>query len=277
MRIVVTVFLVVLLGQSFAQNDVSRKGRIFGYWGYNRSAYSKSDIHISGQGYDLTFKKVGAADKPTSFSAEDYLKPENISKPQYNYRLGYYLTDRLSISVGMDHMKYFMWTDQRLEVDGYISKEASEQYQGTYNNELVTVPWRFFWIHHSDGLNYASVELEYNWPVWISPSKKFYVDAVGNVGAGLVVPKTYVMVLNKQEDNKFHVAGGGPNVKLGGRFTFFTNFFFDTSLKAGYTWMPNILVNGEGTAKASQNFGWVQWYTALGFSIPLNGLNKEKE
>jgi len=250
------------------KQDVQRKGRVFFYWGYNRSTYSKSDFHISGEGYDLTYRDIKAKDKPTPFSTTDYVQPSNISKPQYNYRIGYYINDRWSISFGMDHMKYFMIEDQHLKVEGHVSPEASSTYAGTYDHE-TEVNWRMLWVHHSDGLNYTSVEAEYNLPLWIASSKKFYLDVMGNIGAGIVVPKTYVMTLNKEEDNKFHIAGGGPSAKLGARFTFWRNFYFEAAAKAGYVWMPNILVNSEGTAEANQHFGWIQGYGALGISIPL--------
>ena len=30
------------------------QGTLFGYWGYNRSAYTKSNIRFAGPGYDLS-------------------------------------------------------------------------------------------------------------------------------------------------------------------------------------------------------------------------------
>lgn len=254
---------------AYGQKSVERKGRIFFYWGYNRAAYTTSDFHISGEGYDLTFNDIKAKDKPSPFSAEQYFKPENISQPQYNYRLGYYLSDKLSISIGMDHLKYYMIEDQTVNIDGTISPEASSTYQGTYNGEPTVVPWRFFWVHHSDGLNYTSAELEYNLPVWVSSKKNFYVDVIGNAGIGVVIPKSFVMILDEGEDNKFHLAGGGANLKAGARFTFWKNFYLETAVKSGYVFMPKILVNGDNTAQAHQRFGWIEYYAAFGFSVPL--------
>jgi len=259
---------------SFAQKKIHEKFDFFFYWGYNRSAFNKSDVHISGNGYDLTFKDVEARDKPTPFSIVDYIKPDNISKPQYNYRMGLYLNDRLSISIGMDHMKYYMITDQNLQIEGYIDPSASEKYQGTYDNSSHEVPWRFMWLHHSDGLNYASVEVEYNYPIWQSMNEKFSWEGMANVGVGMVVPKTYVMILNEGVDNKFHIAGGGPSVKLGTRFSFFKFCYAEIASKNGYVWMPKILVNNDNSAQAKQRFAWTQFYGAVGFNIPLSGKQK---
>lgn len=276
-RIVIIFLLGLITVPASSQHHVDRKGRLFFYWGYNRSAYTSSDFHISGEGYDLTFTDIEGYDRPTAFSYNDYIKPENISKPQYVYRLGYYINDRWSISAGMDHTKYFMKDEQMAGVSGYVDASRSDKYAGTYDGSEMLIPWRMLWFHHSDGLNYASIEVEYNLPVWVSIKKNFYVDLVGNVGAGLVVPKTYVMVLDEEVDNKFHIAGGGANVKLGGRFTFWSNFFFETAFKAGYAWMPNILVNDYSNAKAKQNVGWLEYYAAFGFSVPLIKQNSTGE
>lgn len=254
------------------QEDPERKGRFFFYWGYNRSAYTKSDFHIQGEGYDFTVKDMKATDKPSALTFNNYVA--NISIPQYVYRLGYFINDRVSLSIGMDHLKYYMVSDQLAVVDGYVSQDVSSEFAGVYDNAEVKIPWDWLWVHHSDGLNYASVELEYNLPLWMSSNRKFYVDVLGNVGGGLVVPKTYVRLYEEAIDNEFHIAGGGMSAKVGGRVTFWTNFYFEASLKSGYVWMPDILVDGTSTASANQQFGWTEFFGAVGFSIPLNKKNK---
>lgn len=276
MRFIISGILVALSIFSFGQEKgtVHNKNDLFFYWGYNRAAYTKSDFHISGEGYDLTFKDVRAKDKPTPFSFEDYAKFSNISKPQYNYRLGWYFKEKWSVSIGMDHLKYYMRENQYLQIEGSVSESASEKYAGEYDNTTHLVPWRFVWFHHSDGLNYTSIELEYNFKVYQSKDKKIAIEALANAGGGLVVPKTFVMVLNEGVDNKFHIAGGGPSVKLGARFSFFKYFYLEAAGKTGYVWMPKILVNNEKTAQAKQHFGWVEFYGALGFNIPLSGKQK---
>ena len=260
----------------FAQQSIEKKGRFFFYWGYNRAQFTNSDFHISGEGYDLTFQDVTAADSPIPFSVERYFKPGNISKPQYNYRIGYYINDRLSLSVGLDHMKYYMNTEQNAKVSGYVDASRDKSFAGTYDGSAIDIPWRLLWFHHSDGLNYTSAELEYNLPIWVSSNSKFSLEAMGNVGLGIVIPKTYVMILNEEVDNKFHIAGGGPSAKVGGRFNFFNYFFLETALKSGYVFMPSILVNDKKTAKANQHFGWTQFYGAIGFNIPLKAKKSDK-
>jgi hypothetical protein len=65
-----------------------RKGIFFFYWGYNRAAFSNSDIHFWGDGYDFKITNVMALDEPDPISKE-YIGPTTFTIPQYNYRVGY--------------------------------------------------------------------------------------------------------------------------------------------------------------------------------------------
>ena len=40
-------------------------GTLFFYWGYNRTAYTKSNIHFIGPDYDFVMKGVKATDRQT--------------------------------------------------------------------------------------------------------------------------------------------------------------------------------------------------------------------
>lgn len=113
---------------------LKRKGTFFFTWGYNLSAYSKSDIHFWGNGYDFVLTDVRATDAPTKDFAT-YVKPSAFTVPQYNYRLGYYLTDRVFISVGSDHMKYAI-EKQSSRLSGKISTGDN---QGTYSHTEVVI------------------------------------------------------------------------------------------------------------------------------------------
>lgn len=64
-----------------------------------------SSLHFTGPLYDFTLYNLEGADRPSALGSV-YVNPGTFTIPQYTYRLAYYLTDRLAISGGMDHMKY---------------------------------------------------------------------------------------------------------------------------------------------------------------------------
>ncbi|HYG49428.1 MAG TPA: hypothetical protein VD905_00930, partial [Flavobacteriales bacterium] len=57
-----------------------KKGEFFFSWGYNRAAFTKSDIAFSGPGIDFTLSNVAAKDRPTPLNFNDYFV--NVTIPQ---------------------------------------------------------------------------------------------------------------------------------------------------------------------------------------------------
>ena len=104
----------------------TNKGKFFFYWGWNRANFSVSDIHFTGDNYDFTLRNVKAKDRQTPFSFNDYLNPVNITIPQNNYRIGYFLKEHYTISLGVDHMKYVMVKDQTVKIDGELNHYGLE-------------------------------------------------------------------------------------------------------------------------------------------------------
>lgn len=67
-----------------------KKGAMFVYWGWNRAAFTNSDIRFKGADYNFTLENVVAHDRPSPLSL-DYINPGTISIPQFNFRLGYFV------------------------------------------------------------------------------------------------------------------------------------------------------------------------------------------
>ena len=84
-------FSIPLLSQKVKKNKVVNKGKFFVYWGWNWASYTKSDIYFKGDGYDFVLKDVKAEDTPSPFSFSKYFGITNITKPQTNLRIGYFL------------------------------------------------------------------------------------------------------------------------------------------------------------------------------------------
>jgi hypothetical protein len=70
---------------------------------------------------------VTASDRPYSFSLDNYFNPKNISISQYCFRLGYFITDRIQLSFGVDHMKYAVDQGQWTNITGEIKKSLLYQ------------------------------------------------------------------------------------------------------------------------------------------------------
>ena len=248
----------------------SNKGKFFVSWGGNREKFSKSDIHFKGEDYDFTIKDAAAKDKPKGWHL-DYINPTRITIPQTNVKLGYFISDHYTVSLGVDHMKYVMQRNLNKVGDGYINLprgETGSVYNGTYKNETSFVSEDFLKFEHTNGLNYVFAEIArvddissiFNLP----NTDKFQMNITEGVGAGILYPKTNTTLLEKDRYDEFHIAGYGVSINAGLNLTFFKHFFMQLDLKGGYINMPDIRTTSNTTERASQHFLYLQRVIAFG-------------
>lgn len=246
------------------------KGKFFVLWGGNRASYSKSDIRFQGNGYDFTVKDVYAHDKPKGWHV-DYINPANMTIPQTNLKIGYFISDHYSLSLGVDHMKYVMTQYQMGTVDGYInlpSNEAGSAFNGTYNNDEVFMTKSFLMFEHTDGLNYVHAEIarvdDVSKYLGIYNTDIFQLNITEGIGGGVLFPKTNATLLGKERHDDFHISGYGVSAKAGLNLTFFKHFFIQGELKTGYINMPDIRTTQNTADKASQHFTYFERILAVG-------------
>jgi hypothetical protein len=255
------------------QRNYTREGNFFTYWGYNFSWYNKSDIHFKGPGYNFTLKDVLAYNRPSKLNL-DYLNPGVITVPQFNFHVGYFISDNYSVSIGWDHMKYVMEVPQTLKIDGYIDSQVSNpgiptgKYAGVYDNQSLTVDEDMLTFEHTDGFNYASVEVQRHDDIYVSHSGKSNLTMETGLGAGLMVPRSDVRLFGVGQNNYWNIAGYGVSVKAGLKYYFTRRFYLQNSLKTGWTNLTKIRTTGRDEYDtASQHISYLENYTVLGYQF----------
>jgi hypothetical protein len=260
---------------SFSQ-QTNKKGSYYITWGYNRSSYANSDIRFVGPGYDFTLLNAKALDFPTPIrDFKTYVNPELLSIPQFNFHAGYFIKDNLSISIGWDHMKYVVTDDQIVRVTGFINPQTSTPaitvnpaYVGTFNQTPLELdPDEFVHLEHTDGYNYASIEIEHYKSLFQSKKSRFAIDWIRGVGIGALVPRSDVHVFGVGKNNFWNLAGGGASLKTGLKFNFSKLLFFETTIKTGATKLWDIRTTGRSVDHAEQAIYFMEFYGALGFTI----------
>ena len=92
-------------------------------WGYNTEWYTKSNIHIRmSNGNNFILHHAVGTDKPDLDAIGK--EPFDVSIPQYNYRIGFYLNNShtKAIELNFDHPKYVVEDGQRIHVTGTIDE-----------------------------------------------------------------------------------------------------------------------------------------------------------
>lgn len=258
-------FIVFVAMQStliFAQSEPAyKKGTFFALWGWNRDAYTNSDIRFKGNDYDFTLRRVKASDKQNKFSYYNYLRLDRITIPQTNFRIGYFIKDNLAITIGVDHMKYVMNQNQTVDIDGYVKPG----YESHVNEDgSIKLTEDFLTFEHTDGLNYLNSEIEYY--------KNFYSKGILRVngliggGAGILMPRSNVMLMGNERHDAFHIAGFGLSAKGGLDVNLWNLFFLRSEVKEGYINMSSIRTTKSSDDKAHQAF----WFAELTYTFGFN-------
>lgn len=251
-----SLLFLLVLGSGFAQ-----KGSTYFYWGYNRAVFSNSNIYLRGPDYAFTVYNARAHDRPTKFGSV-YFRPTTITIPQYVARIGHFLTNRLHVSVGIDHMKYVVDDDQKVEISGVIGNVASPKYAGSYLFDTLALTADLLRFEHTDGLNLVSFDIEYLIPVF----HKQRCRLGWNTGLGGVwmATRTDSRIFGEGINNNFHVSGFSFHGKTGPRFELGKYLFFLFEARGGFATLPWIQTRNWEPYSAEQNFFFLEYYGAIG-------------
>ncbi len=265
------IFLFSIKGLSQESNTIlgkytaTNKGKFFIYWGGNRESYSKSDIQFKGADYDFTLYDVTAHDIPKGWHL-DYINPKNMTIPQTNFRMGYFIANHYNISIGQDHMKYQMFQDRAVDITGSYPNPGS--FNELLPNNQVLLTEDFLTFEHTDGLNYINTEIarvdDLSEILNLPNTDKLQINITEGIGGGILFPKTNAKLLGKDRHDDFHVSGYGFSAKAGLNFTFYKHFFIQTELKGGYINMPDIRTTKDSADSASQHFMFLQRIISFG-------------
>ena len=268
------IFLIFLVGNFvFAQNSndgnietsskksLGEKGTMFVFWGWNRAMFSKSDIHFKGNGYDFVLHNVVAHDRPSDLSW-DYINPGEVSKPQFNFRLGYFIKDNLAIVIAQDHMKYVMDQDQTVDFTGHISDPTYAAM--VQNGQVNLTDEKFLTFEHTDGLNYINLGVEKYKNLYAKENLEILWSYGG--GLGLMFPKSNVKIFGNERSDRFHVAGFGADVRTNINFVLWKRLMARVEGKFGYINMPDVKTTlNNKPDKASHDFVFGQINFGIGY------------
>lgn len=249
------------------KDNCYKKGNFFIYWGWNRDAYSKSDIRFQGADYDFTLSDVIAKDRQSKFDPRLYFGPKTMTYPQYNLRIGYFFHDHYNISFGADHMKYVMQNFETVKINGVIANSGTK-YDGTYENSDIELTPDFLLFEHTDGLNYENIEVRRFDVLFGRRNISFALNE--GLGIGFLLPRTNTTLLNNERYDQFHLSGYGTSLTLSLNTTFFKYFFIQSEWKGGFINMPDIRTTKNSADRASQHFWFSQYNVVFGANFRFN-------
>ena len=263
-QIMQKIILLILLTGNFLYSTSQNKKKLFQgmylQWGYNTEWYTNSTIHfkdvVDGVNHDFTIYKAKAHDRNDLDAI--IKKPIEISIPQYNYRIGFYLnaTKTKALEINYDHTKYIVYDNQLLRAKGTIGT--------TYFDKDTAFTRSQVHLEHTNGANFYQVNYVRQYTLKNNKSRPLFT-ALWKAGAGVLIPKTDVTLSGKRVDNKFHVAGYCLGVEGGGRWYFAKKWFVEATAKTGFANYTNSLAAGGG--RINHSFGYLEFIGTVGYDI----------
>lgn len=265
MKNLLTVLLILFSIKGLAQKKHAKlfKG-MYIQWGYNTEWYTRSTIHFKmANGNNFNIYHVKAHDRG------DYdaiiKEPGDISIPQYNYRIGFYLTANHSkaVELNFDHSKYIVTDGQTAHVKGIIDGINVDE-------NKVLDPDSFLHFEHTDGANWLHINyVEQHKLKMNGAGTRPLLTYVWKIGAGINIPRTDFTWRGNRLNNDFHIAGYNISAEGGARLFIFKNFFFEGTAKTGFVQYINALANTttDKGNRASHRFGYFELIGTLGYDI----------
>ena len=263
-QIIFCVITIIAAQTSFSQTKNKLFKGMYIQWGYNTEWYSRSNIHFKlGNGNDFILHHAKAKDKPDLNAI--YNAPTDISIPQYNYRIGFYLNKEksTSIEINFDHAKYVVTDFQTVHVTGTIDNMP-------VNGDSILNRSSFLHLEHTDGANWLHI----NYVQQKTIKKNFnktrpLINLIGKVGAGINIPRTDFTWRGSRLNNNFHVAGYNVSVEGGARYYFAKRWFLEGTGKTGYVRYVNALANTNEikNSRVTHGFTYFELIGLIGFDI----------
>jgi hypothetical protein len=131
-------------------------------------------------------------------------------------------------------------------------------------------------FEHTDGLNYINAEIEKYLSISSPAANICKVSLMAGTGAGVLLPKTNVKLLDYERNDRFHLSGWGIHAKAGLEVLFFRHLMLRTEGKLGYINMPDIILHKKGIkGRGRQNFFFAEAIAAVGYTVLLAPSKKD--
>ncbi len=262
--LILSFFFIALSFSVLAQkNNKLLKGMYF-QWGYNTEWYTKSNIHFTmPNGTNFILHNASAHDSPDLDAI--LKKPGDISIPQYNYRIGFYLnkSHTKAIELNFDHAKYIVTDYQTVRVSGIINGKPA-------NGDSILNPATFLHFEHTDGANWLHINYVHQKTLLMTKNKKHpLINFLWKAGAGINIPRTDFTWKGDKLNNDFHVAGYNISVESGVRIYPLKKLFFEFTGKTGFVQYLSALSNSNAQKgiRARHSFGYLELIGLIGYDI----------
>lgn len=280
MKVLFVVFILLFSLTSFSQGKrirriTNEKGTIFMSWGYNVSAYTRSNLYLVGSSYNFNLDQSKGTDIPSDHLKD--FKINSLSIPQHNVKVGYYYKKQWFVSLALDHMKYIFADYNHVQINGNATFPIQDVTLGNgqilTNVELISqniiTNRNQFNYNNSRGLDYIHAELG-STKRWYEAGKRndFTVSSNVGIGAGLLYSHTSLLYNGVQGPITNSLSGYGFSGFAGLRLEAYKRIYLYTNFSLGFLHKVHEQTNSlDGAAYAKQKMGYSQMEAGIGLFL----------
>lgn len=287
MRIILFIFLTMFAFQTQAQykkynrskpKNSMAQGTGYAYWGYNRSAYTKSNLRIESSSYDFTLNGVKATDRPSTKIGE-YVSFNKITVPQFNLRVGYNFKNYWNVSLGYDHMKYVMVHGPNYQLIGNTDAgfNTTQPLNGYYSSVNTVTEEEVFHYENSNGMNYIRAELSRVRNLIRNRADTYTMTWIWGLSSGVILSFNDFTYNGTKTMSTSSLSGIAGSFHTGMRFEFWKHIFLQANTSAGYIVQHFVKIRpDEYDTFARQRFAYLEGNIVLGclfYIRPVNDCN----
>jgi hypothetical protein len=267
-RSILLIFFLLTCSLLISLENLSQAGEWYFAWGYNRSSYSKSDIHVSQSslGNDFTVHSVEATD----FSQN--ILGNSIFTPQFNARVGYFFSEHpeWGLEFSLDHTKLSSAIGQTQQISGTLHGQPVD-FQQTLDSQT-------FKYNLHNGFNHLIFSLIRRKNLTGEYDQNLSLTLLLKMGAGVVIPHADNTIFGNASDvgpktlgnaigfsnGWWQLKGWTAGAEVGLRLNLLKPIFFEVLDKLAYTSMSGIPVY---LGRANQSLWMNEWAFILGATI----------
>ena len=243
------------------------QGTLYGFVGYNRSAYGLSDFSVAANNYNFTMHDVRFTDNPDGAPISSFFGTEGFSNFQVGAQLGYFIKKNWALGLGFERYNFFIPSDNILRFSGNFAPGSHSIYSGNYESEPIAMVDNYLNYRQSQGVSYIQINALRVDELFANKQGTFQLASIAGLGAGVLVADAIYTFDGFTSTNVVSVSGFGFNTYGGVRLNFWKHVFLQTRFVFGGFNQRNIQLREANPVEGGHFTTFFAPEVSIGFNI----------
>lgn len=243
------------------------QGTLYGFVGYNRSAYGLSELSVAANNYNFTMHDVRFSDNPAGVPISAFFNREGINNFQIAAHLGYFVKKNWAIGLGFERYNLFIPTDQNVRFSGNFAPGAHSIFSGNYENASFAIANNYLNYRQSQGVSYIQMNTMRLDDLYTNKKGTFQAASIVGAGLGLLVADAFYTFDGFTGTSVVSLSGFGFSAYGGIRLNLWKHVFLQTRFIFGGLNQRSIQLREANPVDGSHFTTFLAPEISVGFNI----------